>query len=265
MDIIAFLILLISGFVFGIISSIAGVGGGVFFVSFMVLLYAIPINIAIDTSILIILISSGAGCITYFKAERLNFKQVLIFSSFSILGGFCSTLLFLFIELDNTILKISFASILLVAGLNMIYKAIKTKNEKENQDGIKFTNVDLQLHDYKTNLKKSIPLFFLAGFIANLLGVGGGIINTPVLHIILNYPIHNATAISVGIIFFTAIYNTIAKSIVGQINYIIGIFIGIGAIAGSICGAKISGKMPKKQLQFFVAIVLMGLAIRMYF
>ncbi|MFX1313811.1 MAG: sulfite exporter TauE/SafE family protein [Promethearchaeota archaeon] len=265
MDIVVIIILLIAGFLFGIISSIVGVGGGIFFVSIMVLLFSISINVAIDTSIFIILISSAAGFFTYFKAERLHIKHVLIFSSFSILGGICSTILFLFIELDSTILKILFASTLLIAGINMIYKAIKSKKYKNTQSEKENDIVDLNEYDYKTNLKKAIPLFFLAGFIANLLGIGGGVINTPALHVILQYPIHNATAISVGIIFITAIYNTIAKSIIGQIDYLIGLLIGIGAISGSILGATISGKLPKSHLQFLVAIVLMGLAIRMYF
>lgn len=264
MDAVGVIILLIAGFLFGTISSIAGIGGGVFFVSFIVLLYFIPIEMAVDTSAFIILISSGAGFFTYFKAERLLFKQVIIFSCFSILGSFTSTILFLFIHLDSIILKMLFATTLLIAGLNMIYKTIKSKNnlhieEEQEKD---FT---LRDHDYQSNLKKSIPLFFLAGFVANLLGIGGGIINTPSLHMILHYPIHNATAISIGIIFFTAIYNTIAKSIVGQINYLIGILIGIGAISGSIFGVYVSGKMPKNYLRFFVAVILMGLAIRMYF
>ncbi|MFX1387155.1 MAG: sulfite exporter TauE/SafE family protein [Promethearchaeota archaeon] len=264
MDTVAVIILLIAGFLFGTLSSIVGIGGGVFFVSFMILLFFFPVELAIDTSVFIILISSGAGFFTYVKDERLHFKQVIIFASFSILGSFVSTIVFLFVYLDSTLLKILFASTLLIAGLNMIYKTIKSKKnyqqeEKEERD---FT---LSGHDYRSNLKKSIPLFFLAGFVANLLGIGGGIINTPALHMILHYPIHNATAISVGIIFFTAIYNTIAKSIVGQIDYLIGILIGVGSILGSIFGAKISGKMPKNQLQFLVAIVLIGLAIRMYF
>lgn len=263
--IISIIILLIAGALFGIISSIAGVGGGIFFVSIIVLFYPVSINVAIDTSIFIILISSAAGFFTYFKAERLHFKQVLIFSSFSILGGIFSTILFLFIELDSTILKILFASTLLIAGINMMYKVIRMKSDKNNQSENDKDIVDLNEHDYKTNLRKSIPLFFLAGFIANLLGIGGGVINTPALHIILQYPIHNATAISIGIIFFTAIYNTIAKSIIGEIKYLIGLLIGIGAISGSIFGAKISGKMPRSYLQFLVAILLMGLAIRMFF
>ncbi|MFX1504306.1 MAG: sulfite exporter TauE/SafE family protein [Promethearchaeota archaeon] len=264
MDAVVVIILLIAGFIFGTISSIAGIGGGVFFVSFMVLLIFIPIDIAVDTSAFIILISSGAGFFTYFKAERLLFKQVIIFSSFSILGSFVSTILFLFIHLDSTVLKILFATTLLIAGLNMIYKTIKSKNNYHNEQEQEKSFI-LREHEYKDNLKKSIPLFFLAGFAANLLGIGGGIINTPSLNIVLHYPIHNATAISIGMIFFTAIYNTIAKSIAGQINYLIGIVIGLGAISGSIFGAYISGKMPKNYLRFFVALVLMGLAIRMYF
>ncbi len=168
------------------------------------------------------------------------------------------------VNLDSSILKIIFASTILIAGLNMINKAIRTRKPNPELDDFE-KNFELHNHDYQTNLKKSIPLFFLAGFCANLLGIGGGIINTPSLHIILQYPIHNATAISTGIIFFTAIYNTIVKSIFGQIDYLIGILLGIGAVLGSITGAKISGKMPRSYLQFLVAIVLMGLAIRMYF
>jgi len=255
MDTLGVIILLILGTITGTISCIAGVGGGIFFVSSMVLIFFIPINIAVDTSAFIILISSGAGFLTYLKDKRLHLKQVLIFSSFSILGSIASTLLFLFIELDNTILKMLFATTLLLAGVNMVYKAIKSNRNNPSQEEQEVEFI-LSEHDYKTNLKKSIPLFFLAGFSAHLLGIGGGIINTPSLHILLNYPIHNSTAISTGIIFFTAIYNTIAKSIIGEIDYLIGFLIGIGAIFGSIFGARISGKIPKNYLQFFVAIVL---------
>ena len=264
MEIIAIVILLSFGFLFGVISTLCGIGGGVFYVSLMVLFFFIPMNMAVDTSAFIILISSGVGFLSYYKQERLHIKQVIIFASFSILGSLVSTILFIFIYLDDRILKILFATTILIAGINMIYKAIRSRKFDPAQEEFE-NNFTLTDHDYQANLKKTIPLFFLAGFTANLLGIGGGIINTPALHIILHYPIHNATAISTGIIFFTAIYNTIAKSILGQINYHIGILIGIGSILGSLSGARISGKIPKSSLQFLVAIVLILLAIRMFF
>jgi uncharacterized membrane protein YfcA len=146
----------------------------------------------------------------------------------------------------------------------MIYKAFKMKNAEEIEE-VNHIDFSLSNQDHKVSLKKAIPLFMLAGFSANLLGIGGGIINTPSLYMVLNFPIHNSTAISTSIIFFTAVYNTIIKSLTGQINYLIGLLIAIGSILGSIIGARISKKMPKSYLQLVVSVILMGLAIRMFF
>ena len=257
-------LLLILGLLSGAISAIAGIGGGVFFVSIMTLLFYIPINIAVDTSTFIILFSSFAGFITYLRQKRTTLKLSLIFSGFSILGSILATIIFSFVIVDNSILKLIFALTLFVAGFNMIYKANKSKNQNNKQEN---NQIDFffNIQDNKLNFKKSIPLFILAGFTANLLGIGGGIINTPSLNIVLSFPIHNSTAISTSIIFFTAIYNTIIKSFFGRIDYLIGFIIVIGSIVGSILGAKFSKRIPKRLLQYFVSGVLIVLALRMLF
>ncbi len=261
--VIIFLLILL-GFLSGAVSVMAGVGGGVFFVSIMTLLFLIPINVAVGTSTFIILFSSLAGFISYLKQKRTNIKLSLLFALFSILGSIIASIIFSFIQIEATLLKILFACTLLIAGLNMIYKTSKaSKNIKETD--LRELNFTLIGHVYKPNLKKSIPLFMLAGFTAYLLGIGGGIINTPVLNIVLKYPIHNSTAISTSIIFFTAIYNTIIKIILGQIDYITGLLIAIGSISGSIFGANFSKKISKIHLQIIVAIVLMVLAVNMFF
>ncbi len=257
------LLLVFLSFLAGTIASIAGIGGGVLWVPLMTFICAVPIDDAIDTSTFIILITSGAALLTFMKDERLHMKQVLIFSVFSILGGLACALMLIFISVDNSMLKILFATTLLIAGLNMVRKAINTKRGKGNQTDL-LDNDSLKNHNYQENLKKAIPLFFFSGFAAYLLGIGGGIINTPVLHIILDYPIHNSTATSVGIVFFTAIFNTILKIFLGQINYSLGLIIVPGAVFGAVLGAKISSRMPKMALQLFVAIVVMILAIRMF-
>ena len=72
----------------------------------------------------------------------------------------------------------------------MIYNIIK-KRENGKFD----KNFSIFEHDYKKNFKKAIPLFLLAGFTTNLLGIGGGIVNTPTLNILLEFPIHNSTGV----------------------------------------------------------------------
>lgn len=258
--------LLILSFLAGSIATIAGVGGGVLWVPMMTILLAMPINVAVDTSTLIILITSLVGFLTYLKDKRLEIKQVLIFSSFSILGGISCSILLIFLIIENTILKIIFAIVIMISGLNMMNKANKTRKSQKRGEDAENKEFKLDHQISKEHLKKGIPLFFFAGFLSYLLGVGGGIINTPVLNLIFGYPIHFATATSTGIIFFTQIFNTILKISLGRvIDYGLGLIIAIGAVVGSVFGAKISNKIPRLYLQIFVAIVLIVLAINMFF
>ncbi|MGQ4873622.1 MAG: sulfite exporter TauE/SafE family protein [Promethearchaeia archaeon] len=258
------LIVISLGILFGMLSTIAGIGGGVFYVSFMFLALLIPLNEAIDTSTFVILITSAAGFISYLKQGRTNLKLSLIFSSFSILGGLLCWLFLFYYPIDNESLKIIFAILLIITGLNMVYKAYKERKiDADNNNDIQNENYILKDHDYKKDLLKGAPFFVLAGFTAYLLGIGGGVINTPALNLIFGFPIHNATAISTSIIFFTAIVNTTIKIFTGSINYTIGLLLGTGSVLGAVLGAKISDKMPKIYLKGFVAILIVLLGINM--
>jgi uncharacterized membrane protein YfcA len=272
MDTVAIIIFLVFGVLFGIISSIAGIGGGGFYMSLMILLLAIPINEARDTSTFIIVFFSFVAFISYYRQGKIDIKLSLIFAVFALLGSITATLIFKegqedigFFLIDNTILKFVIASVILISGLNMIRKALKSlKIEKMNRNN-RDTEFSLEKLDYKANLKKGIPLFFLAGIIAYLSGIGGGMLFVPTLNFIFGIPIHFATAMSSAMIFFIGIYNAIIRVFTGGIQYLVGILIASGAIIGSILGAEISGKMHRSYLQFFVAAVLIILAIRLYF
>ncbi|TFG07466.1 MAG: sulfite exporter TauE/SafE family protein [Promethearchaeota archaeon] len=259
---ILILILLGFGLLFGIICSITGIGGGPFYVAFLILFLSMPITEAIDTSTFIILISSGAALITFINHGRVNLKIALIYSLFSIMGSLLCTLLLFFIQIGDVLLKIIFVIVLFVTSANMVFKILQDRNNRidiKNHDHNSFyTNFD-----YKKNLRYGIPFFILAGFLANLIGIGGGIIFTPTLHFFLGFPIHCATAVSIAMTFFTAIVNTLIKIFIGEINYSIGIIIGIGAVIGSYIGAKFSSKVPEIYIQSLVAITLAYLAIQM--
>jgi len=212
------------------------------------------------------MISSGVAFITYLRQGRTNLKLSLIFAVFSILGSILCIIFLYFVHINNLLLKFIFASAILIAGLNMLYKAYTTHKKAKSSTELE-SNEDFSLaeYDFKVNLKKSIPLFMLAGFLAHLLGIGGGMVITPALNIVLGYPIHYATGISTSVIFFTAVFNTLVKAITGKINYAFGLLLAIGSVLGAYLGAKISNIMPRVTLQFFVATTLILLAIRMYF
>ncbi|MGQ4873065.1 MAG: sulfite exporter TauE/SafE family protein [Promethearchaeia archaeon] len=258
---IIFLLILL-GFGVGILKTIAGAGGGVFFVSFMVLFMSIPFDVARDTSIFVMVIGSLTAFTFYLKQERTNLKLVLIFSCFSILGSFLCWIFLLIYPINNEILKIIFSIAVFFTAANMILKIFW--DIKKNENVSKYCEAfEFDSEEIKKQLKIGVPFFILAGFLAHLLGIGGGIINTPSCFLILGMPIHASTATSTGIIFFTAIFNVVLKILYGNINYFVGVCLALGAGLGAILGSKISYKMPKTYLQAFVAIVLIILGLEM--
>lgn len=256
------LILILCGILFGTLTTMAGEGGGIFFVSFMVLVLGMAFDEARDTSIFIILIASGSAFFTYLKQGRTDIKLSLIFSSFAILGSILCWIFLIFFPVSNESLKIIFGLVLLVTATNMIFKTYK---DSRSSNSSQHDDFDISCYDCKKDLKKGIPFFMAAGFASRLIGIGGGIIHGPSLHMVFGFPIHNATAVSSSIVFFTAIFNTALLIFYGKINYQIGILLGMGSVIGAIIGAKISHKMPKMYLQTFVAMLLIFVGINMLF
>ena len=256
------LILILCGILFSALTTMAGSGGGVFYVSFMVIILGMAFDEARDTSIFIMVIASGTAFITYLRQGRTDVKLSLIFTSFAILGSILCWIFLFFVPLSNEVLRILFGLILLIIAVNMSLKAYKDRNDSNSAQNADF---DLKSHDYKKDLKKGIPFFIVAGFTSRLLGIGGGVIAGPSLHIIFGFPIHYATAISSSIVFFTAFFNLILLIYYGKINYMVGIFLAIGSVIGAILGAKLSQRMPKQYLQIFVAILLIFIGINMLF
>ncbi len=265
MDIVTISLLLVFGVLFGTISSLAGIGGGGFYTSIMIFMLAIPIDQARDTSTFIILLFSCIAFINYYRHGKVDIKISLLFAGFALLGSITATIIFILFPIDNTILKIIIASVILLSGLNMIRKAIKYVNSERKSNNLQEIEFSFENFEHTSKLKIGIPLFFFAGFLAYLTGIGGGMLFVPTLSILLEIPIHFATALSSAMIFFIGIYNATVRMIIGEIHYIVGILIASGAIVGSLIGTKVSGKISKKYLKFFVAIILIILAIRMFF
>ncbi len=255
------LLLIIFGFLFGFLASLTGTGGGPFYVPFLTIFINVAIQEAIDTSIMIILLTSSISLYAFLKQKRCNIKIALVFSIFTIIGSLISQLIFSIYPLNGEFLMVIFAALLLVIAVNMIYKIRKNDQQQDTNEGENCE--EKNFHTFREDLKKGIPFFIFSGFAANLLGIGGGVINTPALHLVIGYSIHFATGISTAMVFFTALFNTIIKVIIGQIDYTLALIMGPGAMVGSAIGAHVSNKMSSKLLQLVVACILVFLAILM--
>lgn len=110
----------------------------------------------------------------------------------------------------------------------------------------------------------------LAGTLAGLFGIGGGLIIVPVLVYSLTlqgiHPevvTHIAVGTSLASIMFTSINSVFAHHQKGAVNWSIAITMGSGIIVGSVLGGLTAAYIPGDQLQVIIGLFALIMALQM--
>lgn len=108
----------------------------------------------------------------------------------------------------------------------------------------------------------------LLGFLASLLGIGGGPINVALLMLLFNIPIKQATVYSIITIFFSQLSKVSTIVLTGDMNrYDLSMLFYIipAAILGGFLGSYISGKVSDKTVnQVYQFVIILVLLINLY-
>jgi uncharacterized membrane protein YfcA len=96
------------------------------------------------------------------------------------------------------------------------------------------------------------------------MGVGGGFIMVPIMIYILRMP----TRIAVGTSMFQLLFTTAAVSIMqAGVNRAVDPFLAVtlilGSILGTTLGARLGARLPAEKLRLILALVVVGVAIKM--
>lgn len=113
-------LIIIEGFVIGVLTGLVGAGGGFLIIPALVLLAKLPMKKAVATSLLIIAIKSLIGFVGDIETMAIDWIFLLSFSAVSILGIFLGVWLNKFI--DGKKLKKAFGWFVLVMGVYIIIK-----------------------------------------------------------------------------------------------------------------------------------------------
>jgi hypothetical protein len=243
---ITFLILIPIGIAVGIVAALSGLGGGILMVPilyFGIFTFAEVISntwaYATTISSTVIIFTAISGTIAFSIQKRVDYVVGLTCAPFTIAGAFIGKYTQQFG--GEIFLKAFFVVLLVLTAIRMIYKVVKTKRMKAEEQGqvnpnsgcppkteINGENLEVvqnepsryrqfldkltlqrQVDDnceqqwkYKAKLYLA-PVALIGGYVASTAGVGGGIIMVPVLHILIGLPMHFATATSVFIMIFT--------------------------------------------------------------
>ncbi len=106
----------------GFVSSLFGVGGGFLHVPMLILLYGVPVHIAMPTSALALAITTAGGVVQYALAQRVDLQTLLYVGLGAFLGAQAGVLVAP--RLSGRALRWALAGLLAVAAGTMIWRGL---------------------------------------------------------------------------------------------------------------------------------------------
>jgi uncharacterized membrane protein YfcA len=119
-------------------------------------------------------------------------------------------------------------------------------------------------HDFYTDQSLGISLNLALGFVVGFLGIGGGVLQVPILVFLLGYPIHIATATSHFVTMLTAAFALAPNVVLGNVHFEATAWLGLGVVVGAQLGAKLASRLRSNAVLYLFAAVLIVFAVRLF-
>ena len=223
-------VLLVLGLVIGLLIGLLGAGGTVLTVPALVYLADLPVDAAVATSLVLVLLSAGAGLVGHAGRDRVLWREGLVFGGLGSVGAVAGSRLSA--AVPERVLLGLFSVVLLAAAAGML-------RERTGDDG---------------GARARRPWWQVAllaagvGLLTGLFGVGGGFLAVPALVLALGLPLERATATALVVIVVNALVALAARGGHG-VDLAATVWTGLGAVAGGAAGALAAHRVPTATLR----------------
>lgn len=240
--------LFVIGLAAGGFGALLGVGGGLIIVPALSLLAGLSLRAAIGTSLVCICAASAASAAVYLRRGRVELPLAIELQFFSVTGAVVAGLTAAVIP--ATPLYFVFALLLTLVGAQMWPTPRAGWLERH-----------LAVVSARALVARGASVG--AGLMSGLLGVGGGILNTPVLHLVLGLPFERATATSSYMIGMTAAAGALVYLVRGDIQPRLVTAAMVGTLVGAVPAALGGHRLSARWLRMAFALLLVFVAYHM--
>lgn len=236
------------GLAAGVLGSMFGLGGGFLMVPLLNIV-GVDMKVAVGTSASAIFFNMLSSTIAYSRYKYVVYRAGLFLSVTAVATAYFGAQLTRILNAD--VLRMLFGAALILVGLR-----IYISKEGKERDVRRDMNWDLG-----TYMKLSLG-GCLGGLVAGLLGVGGGVVNVPLLTM-LGFTIHYAVATSSMAITITSITSALTHYTLGNVDLQLLTLLAPSLIVGAQVGALTAKKTKSRTLRKGFTVTLWFIAVRM--
>ncbi len=249
---ITLLIAVVLAFVIAFIFSMFGQGGGSVYSPLLILL-GYSILISSSTSLVLNLITSLSAGYIFYRKKMIDYKTSFIFAPGISLGAFAGGALSKLF--DTTSLLWLFFCFLVAVGARMIYSYWEKEKKEEAARG--------PLSAGEMVLVAVVGL--VVGFLAGLLGVGGGVLIVPFMVYTLKVPTKIAAGSSHLIISFSALAGILGHAASHEFDIPLILWTGAAVLIGGNMGARLSMRFKTQAIKAGLGLIMWALAAQLLF
>ncbi len=256
--------LLAAGAASGVIGSLLGLGGGIFLIPALVLLFGVPMHSAVAAGLVAVIATSSAAGASNAEQGIANVRLGMTLEITTVLGALAGAMLAP--HLPARFLGGLFTLMLLAVSVTLWLRRRSADAQLPAASG---GLLDGEYHDPAAHrsvsysvrrLPAALAASWGAGVFSALLGVGGGIVKVPALHVLCGVPMKAAAATSNFMIGVTAAASAALYLGHGLVPGSVAATVSLGVIAGSRAGLWASRRLSDHAVARIFAVVTLVIA-----
>jgi len=259
-----------AGLAAGAFGSLLGLGGGILIVPLLTVVFGVPFRVAVGVSLVCVIVTSSAAAGIYLERRVANLRLGMLLELFTASGALVGGLVAFM--LPDRVLAGLFAALLAYTAWSMVRRRSAGPADAEPPadepaaDAPPESAFRAALHGpgYRTSrLGAGMAGSVGAGLVSALLGVGGGIVKVPLMHLVMGVPLRVATATSNLMIGVTAAASAVIYLLRGGIDPYVAGPTAVGVYCGAYLGARLAPRINVRYLRVLFVGVLALTAVEM--
>ena len=273
----AFLILGLGGIV-GFLSGMFGVGGG-FLITPLLFFIGVPPAVAVATGANQVVASSVSGVLAQLRRKGVDFHMGTVL----LLGGFVGSAIGVWVfawmarlgQVDLFV-QLSYVLFLGLIGAMMFQESLRSllRSRKAGGAPIRRAHVHSWVHGLPFKMKFRASGLYISvippaligaavGFLAAIMGVGGGFILVPAMIYLLGMPTKVVIGTSLFQIIFVTGFTTVMHAVNSQtVDMMLALLLILGGVIGAQIGTRVGVRLKAEQLRILLSLLVLTVAIR---
>ncbi|VDC32874.1 sulfite exporter TauE/SafE family protein [Pseudogemmobacter humi] len=274
-----FLLFGIGGIV-GFLSGMFGVGGG-FLITPLLFFIGVPPPVAVATGANQVVASSISGVLAQMKRKAVDFRMGTVL----LVGGFAGSAIGIWVfawmkalgQVDLFV-QLSYVLFLGFVGATMLQESLRALLRSRNVHApIRRAHVHSWAHGLPLKMKFRASGLYISvipplaigafvGFLAAIMGVGGGFILVPAMIYLLGMPTKVVIGTSLFQIIFVTAFTTIMHAVTSQtVDMMLALVLIFGGVIGAQIGSRVGIRLKAEQLRVLLSLLVVAVALRIAF